>query len=93
MKIQRQMYYGSIKSVEELTQIVNEHVGYPAYVWLQNSITIDGIVLPQYMHIFIFRCGAGDTIGMVMYPIVTEHPVYAIGRGNTTSSPWHVKQI
>ena len=86
------MFYAGISTIDDLTNIVNEHFGYPVYVWLDEPITIRGITLARYTQIFIPRCGS-DVIGYAMYPQVTNQPVVAIGRGTNSPNTWFAKEL
>ena len=92
MKIQRQIYYGQVDTIDDLTNIVNTHYGFSVYVWLAEPITIRGITLARYTQIFIPYC-SDDVIGFGMYPQVVNQPVVVIGRGGNDPDNWFIKQI
>lgn len=78
-----------ITSEATLNKAVSENQGRMLLLIPQNNITIDGMTVYAWSHIFIPNASVHDMVGIIMYPSTG----YFWLLGHTSQDGWHINKI
>ena len=79
----------NITSEATLNKAVSENQGRMLILIPQNSITINGITIRAWSHIFIPNATVGDMVGIIMYPYADSFWLL----GHTAHDGWYINKI
>lgn len=79
----------NITNEATLNKAVSENQGRMLLLIPQNSITINGITIRAWSHIFIPNASVGDMVGIIMYPYADSFWIL----GHTAQGGWHINKV
>ncbi len=79
----------NITSEATLNKAVSENQGRMLILIPQNSITINGITIRAWSHIFIPNATVGDMVGIIMYPYADSFWLL----GHTAHDGWLINKV